>query len=118
MEFDGKLLIRQRTAKDIWQHLHEFALIETEKKISVAGVLKRAEKEGLLEAGLYSLLHVSPVQHQQLSHQKISGQFIRLKLDQLSRKAGLEAVSPKLAARRHAFPRFIITYLQAGFNRK
>jgi A/G-specific adenine glycosylase len=118
MEFGGRLLIRQRTAKDIWQHLHEFALIETEKKMPVVAILKRAEKEGLITKGSYSVLHFSPVQTQQLSHQKISGQFIRLKLDEMPRGGGLEAVSPKFAGRRYAFPRFITTYLQAGFNRK
>jgi A/G-specific adenine glycosylase len=118
MEFNSKLLIRQRTAKDIWRHLYEFALIESVKKISVAGVLKQAEKSGLIEKGFYNVLHVSPVQHQQLSHQKISGQFIRLKPGKMPRKAGLEAVSPKLASRRYAFPRFINSYLQAGFDGK
>ena len=112
MEYKGSIAIRQRTAKDIWNQLHEFPMIEAGGTKYKKQILAEAEKRGLLPASdYYDVVSISEVFRQQLTHQSITGQFIRVKLKKaipgewnwISRKqmAGL------------AFPKFINQYLQS-----
>lgn len=79
-EYRGQTAIRQRTEKDIWQQLFEFPLVETGQEQDAKHILRQAEKNGWLQKGSYEVVAVSPLFRQQLSHQLIAGQFIRLKL--------------------------------------
>jgi A/G-specific adenine glycosylase len=110
MEYRGQRIIRQRTGKDIWQQLFEFPLLETGKETGINDILKRSEKQGLIRPNDFDLLDISPLYKQQLSHQLIAGQFIRLRLKRKpSMRSGWFIAGKNIHA--YAFPQFINQYL-------
>lgn len=111
LEYKNEIAIRQRIEKDIWQDLYEFPLIETEKEIDKKNILKQAEKNKWVHNGKYELLAVSPLFKQQLSHQLIAGQFIKLKLKGKHDPAINWIWVTKSRMGKFAFPRFINQYL-------
>ncbi|MBL7741182.1 MAG: A/G-specific adenine glycosylase [Chitinophagaceae bacterium] len=107
LECKNETAIRQRTGKDIWQQLYEFPMIETEKETDLKAVLSKAEKDGILLKGKYDVLSVSGVYKQQLSHQLIAGQFIRIKLKSKPARKNDWIWLPGSKLRKYAFPKFI-----------
>lgn len=81
-EYKGKRAMRERTSGDIWQHLSEFYLVETDYPIEW-----NAEKvrEWLSEQGVrtFQMQSISPSYSQNLTHQQIKGLFIRIRLQSL-----------------------------------
>ena len=110
-EYNQKLFIRQRTTKDIWKNLYEFFLLESGENATIDGILKIAEKRKLIQKNFYHVDSVSPLLTQQLTHQKIKGQFIKLSLSREPVIPGMIAVSQK-QINRYAFPKFINSYLE------
>lgn len=115
IEHNDRFYIRSRTGNDIWKHLNEFALIETAKDIPTENILSQAERNQILQKKSYSVKSVSPVYSQQLSHQKIIGRFIRIKLEKEIIPSGYKAVSVKQMFRL-AFPRIITSYFAKGLH--
>ena len=112
MEYRQQRVIRQRTGKDIWQGLYEFPLIETTGETSIEKLLRMAVQAGWLQS-VPTVSTVSPVFRQQLSHQLITGQFIRIRF---TRKPVLPADGQWVDAARLSafpFPRFINQYLES-----
>ncbi|GAB3706262.1 A/G-specific adenine glycosylase [Spirosoma flavus] len=71
---DGKVAMRERTDKDIWQNLHDFCLIETDEAKELLRDIPLPESvEKLVER---SVLTQSPITSAQLlSHQRIRATF-------------------------------------------
>ncbi|MBS1654312.1 MAG: A/G-specific adenine glycosylase [Bacteroidetes bacterium] len=112
LEYKDKTAVLLRTAKDIWQGLYEFPLLEAKQEESIKKIISRAEKEKWLQKGSYEILSVSSVQQQRLSHQIIAGQFIRIQLKRkplINRKI-LWVTKQQIS--KLAFPKFINQYLQ------
>ena len=108
----GKTAIIQRTNKDIWQGLHEFYLYESSKEIK----WKDAAISNFLQAQLgikeATVLNISTLKKQQLTHQQINGQFIEIKLPFIPKSLmGLEWVKQTML-KQLAFPRFITAYFE------
>ncbi|HYM95568.1 MAG TPA: A/G-specific adenine glycosylase [Chitinophagaceae bacterium] len=111
IEHNQKMAIHQRTGKDIWQQLYEFPLIESDKVQDLKTVLLKAEKRKFIVKAKYKILSVSPLHKQQLSHQLIQGQFIRVVLKQKpSLSKGWYWVNKKELAT-YTFPKFINQFL-------
>lgn len=78
----NKIAIRERTGKDIWQHLHEFPMIElpqenaTDNAVREALNLKWISKESSIKAE-------PAIYRQKLTHQSITAIFINTFADQL-----------------------------------
>ena len=114
MEYKNEMVICQRKEKDIWQQLYEFPMIEAAKKTEKKNILQHAEKKGWLEKENYQVITISSLIKQQLSHQLIAGQFIKIKLNQ---KPGLKndwLWMTKNKIRKYAFPGIINQYSKAG----
>lgn len=111
-EYRNKTAIKLRTARDIWQGLYEFPLIETSKAAETAEVLKKAEQLKLLKAKSYSIKNISPLYRQQLSHQHITGHFILLSLKTKPSFTGDWQWVAKDAFHRFAFPRMLRHFIQ------
>lgn len=112
LEFENKIAIRQRMEKDIWQGLYEFPLIETTNECNTKTILQRAEKKKwILKKGI-KVISVSPLFKQQLSHQLITGQFIKLSLKKkpLLNNDWLWVIQNKFG--KYAFPQFINQFLR------
>ena len=110
IEHGNRRAIRQRTAKDIWNQLHEFPLIETEKPNDSDAIVAYAVKQDLLQENNYHLVSISPLYKQQLTHQLITGRFIHVKI-RTPYSAGWEWATPG-EMRSLAFPKFINQYLE------
>ena len=114
-EYNQKLFIRQRNTKDIWKNLFEFYLLESREDATIDGILKIAERKNLIQKNFYQVDSVSPLLSQQLTHQKIKGKFIKLRLNRKPGIPGLIAVSQKQLSG-FAFPKFINSYLQKHYR--
>ena len=109
---DNLVLVRKRTGKDIWENLHEFYLFESDKEYSWE---PREIKDWLkhqLHLSNPSIINVSKLYRQQLTHQQVSGRFIRIKLSSMpvTLDGFLTMSSDDLSS--IAFPRLINQYLQ------
>jgi len=111
---EEKIFIRKRTAKDIWQNLFEFYIVESESnpfwdKKSVTDFLQ--SQLSLQRFEVLQIIHASP---QQLTHQLIKGYFITVQLKniptQLKSGNGLWIPIKQLA--KYPFPGFINQFLQ------
>ena len=106
------MAIRQRTAKDIWQELYEFPLIESAGELDKKNILQLIKKRKWLPVNNYELLAISSLFKQQLSHQLIAGQFIKMKLKQKPDSKSDWIWMIKTKAAKYAFPQFINQFLQ------
>ena len=111
IEHNKKTYIRKRDDNDIWKNLFEFILIEMNNERSATRVLSNAEKIGIIKKGSYEVLEISPVYTQQLSHQKITGRFIKISLKKEITLPGFKTISIKQLSQ-YAFPRFINAYFE------
>jgi A/G-specific adenine glycosylase len=111
IEYRGQLFIRKRSGKDIWQNLHEFLLYESATELQLDDNAAVLPLQSLLGISRFSIRHISPLHRQQLTHQRVSGQFIHLIAAQKPRLGpGFIAVAPP-QIRQYAFPRLITDYL-------
>lgn len=114
LEYKNEIAIRRRTEKNIWQDLYEFPMIETDGDTPVKKILQQAEKKSWLTKNSYELLVVSPLYKQQLSHQLIAGQFIKVKLKKKPAAKNNWQWLGKNKMGKYAFPQFINQYLKEG----
>ena len=80
LEHKNEIAIQQRLGRDIWQQLFEFPKLESSNVMNQKNVLADAEKKGMLQQGNFSIVDISPLLKQQLSHQLITGQFFAIRL--------------------------------------
>lgn len=114
MEREKEIAIRQRTGKDIWNQLYEFLMIEKEQETSIGAILQEAEKSGWLSKKRYEVATISPLFKQQLSHQLIAGQFIKIKVQE-NDVANMNILWVKTRQlKNYAFPKFITQYLDSA----
>lgn len=111
----NKKFVHQRTAKDIWQNLHEFYLAETLKDPEWDNQkIKKYLLSTLTIKEFYSS-QIIKAQHQILTHQKISGYFILVELNdqpKLLKNLNGEWLSDN-EIKMKAFPRFIHQYISS-----
>ncbi|MBI2272183.1 MAG: A/G-specific adenine glycosylase [Bacteroidetes bacterium] len=116
--YKGKLLVNQRLNPDIWQNLFEFYLLETEEQVkwdekSVHQWLK--DQIGIRKA---EIKQISPLQKQELTHQQIKGQFIRVELETLPHFLENYCWETPKNLQKLAFPKLITGYLEKSFLQK
>ncbi|MGN6508597.1 MAG: A/G-specific adenine glycosylase [Chitinophaga sp.] len=110
LEQEGKIWIRKRTAKDIWQNLHEFPLVETPAPADLAALRETAAFRQLLPEGPKAL--GAGVQlKQQLTHQTIHASFIRFRLSPGFTLPKDYMLVPEGQLERYAFPKIITDFL-------
>jgi A/G-specific adenine glycosylase len=108
---EGQVYIRRRTGKDIWQGLYEFILYETADAVWPETILQSDFVRQLFDGQALTVRAISRVYRQELSHQRLQGQFITIRLSSpLTNLDGFQQVSRSdLAA--YAFPKFINGWL-------
>ncbi len=103
--------MRKRSAKDIWQGLYEFILLETEQILAYADLLKTELFISLFNKKKYSLTDVSNAYKQQLTHQTINGKFFHIKINSpIMLETDLILVTKEQISHL-PFPKFIASYL-------
>ncbi len=113
-EHDGKLLVHQRTAKDIWQNLFEFYLLEADEAIHWDESNVKLWLKGQLGVQKALVTSISSPSVQQLTHQQIKGQFISVRLNTVPAFLKKYQWQPVKNIRKLPFPKFITQYLEAG----
>lgn len=109
---DDKVLIHQRNAKDIWQQLFEFVLIETEKPFGAKKMLALFEKQYGIRS--YKIVHFQSVT-QKLSHQLVRFSFFEIDIQQEVKLPGFIWVT-KSGLKKYAFPKTLQQYIFRRFN--
>lgn len=105
-----QIFIRERMARDIWQHLHEFVLIENEKLLSAKSLFSKCSKSIPPGISYSDLIYSSGEYKQQLSHQCIHARFILVKPKMEVKPDGFITI-PIDSLQRYAFPRIITKWL-------
>jgi A/G-specific adenine glycosylase len=78
VEYNGKIYVRKRAPKDIWENLYEFVLLETDKLIPPAKLKSLDFYKNIADVNKTEILKISKVYKQQLTHQTLQGSFIML----------------------------------------
>ncbi|MBA2249257.1 MAG: A/G-specific adenine glycosylase [Chitinophagaceae bacterium] len=110
IKYKNKVYVRKRIAKDIWQNLFEFFLIETSRQLSVSALLKTGALKKILPAN-FQIEKTSPYCKQQLTHQTITGQVITVSIKDKLVIPGYHIISEREMAGL-AFPQFITACLK------
>lgn len=111
-EFDNKIYVRKRSAKDIWQNLWEFILFETAGHSNSEAFFKSPRfRETVPEK--FKVDYISAPFKQQLTHQAIEGVFVHIKLACPLLNPNFSAVNKKELAKL-AFPRMVTHFFESG----
>lgn len=81
LRMDEQVLVRQRTAKDIWQGLYDFPAVESDKALSEKEVFESVAFKSMMEGVDYSVTLWSPEIRQVLSHQNVRGVFLEIRCE-------------------------------------
>ncbi len=111
LQYQDTFLVEKRTGKDIWENLHEFYLLESTEQLiwndsSIHDWLQ--EQLGIENA---IVLGISPLQKQQLTHQLIKGQFIKVEIKSMPTQLQKHQWLPMNEVVKLAFPKYINQYL-------
>lgn len=112
MNYKGKVQIKKREEKDIWQELYEFPMLEMTQFCEWEEVTEQEWwKKNFAEQQFY-ISKISKAYKQSLSHQNIVAVFIEIKLIEgffLEKEVNIVVERKKL--KNFAFPKIITTYL-------
>jgi A/G-specific adenine glycosylase len=111
VEYKGQFYVRKRGSGDIWENLYEFILFEKETSCNVDELLKSMPAKTIFPKKIIDTITVSGIYKQQLTHQTICGQFIRLTINKPPSLQGFELID-KNKLERLPFPKFITNYLK------
>lgn len=110
-EKKGQMLIQKRELKDIWHHLHEFVLIETDAAVENPLSLLSSNAFTNIFPGKNKLVAVSKTYRQQLTHQTIHAVFFKIKPEKILTGPSFFWVNETDMAKL-AFPRLINHYFE------
>lgn len=112
-EYRGRVLVRERVARDIWRHLHELVLAESEGELDEREIAAHPAFAGWLPPGWIGDAERSATRSQQLTHQRISGRclFLRLRKKPERIPEGYQWVD-KGAILQLAFPVYILEWMR------
>lgn len=110
LEFESKIYVRKRGAKDIWENLYEFILLDTSGKLSEDEIKENILVKKLVGTNKTARITVSKLYKQQLTHQSLQGKFVHIRTTKQPVLKGYKAVSYKEIIKL-AFPKFITAYL-------
>lgn len=110
--YKGKLLVSQRLNPDIWQNLFEFYLLEMEEQVKWDEKAVRQWLKNQIGIRKAEIKQISPLQKQELTHQQIKGQFIRVELETLPPFLENYRWETQKSLQKLAFPKFITGYLE------
>jgi len=111
IEYNKKLYLRKRTGKDVWENLYEFVPIESATKLTPNALLKTPDFKNIFNISEHRIDDISKIYQQQLTHQTISGRFVRItsSVPLALREYTLTSYKQLLQL---PFPKFISTYLK------
>jgi len=120
-EYKNTWLIQKRTAKDIWQDLHQFYLIEQDSflpitEASILDVLKTQLTIASKAIDASGIRIFSPYK-QQLTHQTIQARFIVIPLKTMPKSLSNASWVSVKQLQKLAFPKLLNEFLQSDFQK-
>lgn len=113
----GKILMKQRTAKDVWHNLYDFPLYETDHPKSDMDFMNSLTQENIFGLNDFVIKKISPIQIHLLSHQKLHLRFIQLGIQKFGIQHPFTAYT-KTDIEKLPLPRPIEQYLDLFFEEK
>jgi A/G-specific adenine glycosylase len=112
-DYKGTTFLQKRIAKDIWNGLYQFPMIESESPLPDEEYLKLSDFFESKGTALYNILKVSdPIKHI-LSHQILIARFIHVNLSEKVNPGLQNTISvPMDQLDKYALPRLITRYLE------
>jgi len=110
VEYNNRFYVHKRTAKDIWQNLYEFVLIETQKLFDEHSLSVNGQIIKILNQDDFTIKSISAKKSQKLTHQIITGRFIRLTVNKPLENDEYFSVSRR-QLKALPFPKFTASYL-------
>ena len=108
-----KIAVAKREKKDIWRHLFEFYLLETNSNLPESQLIRLFCQENDMDESMFDIIKCSPVFTQQLTHQHISCRFIEMNIHQKMKNLnGFLWINRKDLCN-FPFPRIINQYLES-----
>ncbi len=111
-EYNNAFYIRKRTAKDIWQGLYEFILVETKALLTEEQMHGTKTLTSLFGVNNFTVTNVSKTFSQTLTHQTITGNFFHIRI---ANRPQIDDVYHLVSEQELAllpFPKFITSYLK------
>jgi A/G-specific adenine glycosylase len=113
LESRGRVLVRERTGSDIWKNLHELVLVESPEELAPKAIAKHPQFSPWLPADALDDALLSDPRSQLLTHQRIRGRFLHLRLrGSLPEKPETYRWVSRKELGQLAFPKYILAYLQ------
>jgi A/G-specific adenine glycosylase len=109
---DRQIYIRQRTGKDIWKNLYEFALCEKDSPLDEHASSFRKLAEQVLGIKTFQIKSFSEHYTQQLTHQTIHGRIIVVEIRKTIAALKAYRAIGKKQMKSFPFPRMIANYLE------
>ena len=109
---DGKVYIRKRAPKDIWEDLYEFVLWETGEPYPGDLLQSDFATQYFGRSPSLTVKYISRIYRQELTHQTIQGQFITISLEKPLPALKNYLLVDKRQLDEYAFPKFINAWLQ------
>ena len=110
IDYNGKIYVKKRGPRDIWENLYEFILLEAKELLSLEQIKQNALFKALAAKNTIKIIQVSKIYTQQLTHQTIHGLFIQLHVKNALPLKNYKTVTYKELAKL-PFPKFITAYL-------
>ncbi len=114
-EHNNSILVNKRSAKDIWENLFEFYFLETDAQQKWNNHYINDWMKQQLGIKKANIIHISEIFSQQLTHQNIKGQFIKIKLSIIPSALKHYQWMDKRSIKKLAFPKFINQYLEQSY---
>lgn len=111
VEYNNRFYVRKREEKDIWQNLYEFIILETLKPVTIKKLQETEKFKSIFKSNPYKIENISPVYKQQLTHQTINGQFMKITIKSPLNLENYQLISAD-RLKQLPFPKFITTYLK------
>ena len=87
IEYQGLTFLQKREAKDVWQNLYEFPLIETDKLLSIEELINDSGFKRLFNGiSKVEIVHTTKPMKHILSHRVIFAQFISIQVKELNKE--------------------------------
>ena len=112
IQYNDTVLVEKRITRDIWENLYEFYLLETTEQITWNETSIQEWLFQQLSIHKATILSISSLQKQQLTHQLIKGQFIKVSISSIPKNLLKAQWQPLKELQQLAFPKFINQYLE------
>jgi A/G-specific adenine glycosylase len=111
IDYKGERLVRERIGKDIWQHLFEFILKETDEPVAPEELMRMDFWDMPASYGGKGLAQLTDEVRHILTHQRIHSRLLLVKVDKKVQVEGYTWKKPD-ELKQLAFPRLINRFLE------